>query len=176
MEEVLLDAGQPKIDMTQTLVDQALAQMDFELKIFGLKDPNTDLMADPNFIVNYKKNDTHLAFYKALRKRAGTGMINFCHKEIFNETSKEWQMAFDPVNTEKRCARYNRPLPESFLWREEEMVQWRAIMERRADFTHIKADQGEVINDIIDGIMKGYIKDKIEEKERQKVKKNDDDL
>ena len=36
--------------------------MEYEFKIFGVKDPDTDLKADPNFVVNYKINETHLDF------------------------------------------------------------------------------------------------------------------
>ena len=49
-------------------------------------------------------------------------------------------------------------------------------MERRADFVEIKADQGQVINDIIDGIMYGYSKHIIEEKKAKKAKINDDHM
>jgi hypothetical protein len=176
MDEVLLEAGPEFIEVTEALKDEAIALLLFEFKVFGLKDPYTNLRADPNFIVNPWINDTHIEFRKALEKRPGTGLTRFVFREMLGEQTKEWAMAFDPVNTEKRCARYNRPLPESFLWREEEMEHWRAIMERRADFVHIRADQGEVINEIIDGIMFGYRKHIVEEKERVKVRINAEDL
>lgn len=67
--------------------------MEFELSCFGLKDRFVDLKADTNFIVNYKVNDTHVAFYKCLRKREvnkRVGFIKFTHKEMFGENTKEW--------------------------------------------------------------------------------------
>jgi hypothetical protein len=103
-------------------------------------------------------------------------MIKLIWKEAFGETSKEWLMAFDPVNTEKRSERYNRPLPECYKWRAKEMEYWREIFERRADFFEIRADQGQVINDIIDGIMYEYRRDHYEAKEKEKVRKNEEDL
>jgi hypothetical protein len=49
-------------------------------------------------------------------------------------------------------------------------------MERRANFVEIKADQGQVINDIIDGIMYGYSKNLILEKKAKKAKMNNDHM
>jgi hypothetical protein len=103
-------------------------------------------------------------------------MIKLIWKEAFGETTKEWLMAHDPVNTEKRCERYDRPLPDCYKWRAKEMKYWRDIMERRADFVEIRADQGQVINDIIDGIMYEYRRDHYEAKDKEKVRVNEEDL
>ena len=113
----------------------------YEQRLYGVKDPDIDLKAYPNYVVNFRTNDTHIEFRKCLAKRReNNGIIRLIFKEAFGENTKEWQMAFDPVNTEKRCERYNRPLPESYKWRAAEMEHWREIMDRRADFVNIKAD------------------------------------
>ena len=53
---------------------------------------------------------------------------------------------------------------------------WHKVLERRADFVNIQADQGQVINDIIDQIMRGYHRHIIDEKEAKKKKSNTEDL
>jgi hypothetical protein len=77
-------------------------------------------------------------------------------------------MDYDPVNTEKRLIRYNRPIPDHFQRRLDELHKWHEIMDRRADFVEIIADQGQVINEIIDGIMYDFNKHFILEKELKK--------
>lgn len=82
--------------------------------MFGVKDPYTNLKANPNFIPNFRKHDLHIEFRKCIEKRQGTNIKKFLIKEIFGETTKEWLMDYDPVNTEKRLTRYNKPFPDRF--------------------------------------------------------------
>ena len=142
--------------------------MAFEFKTFGLKDPYTDLKADPNFIPSFRQHDTHIEFRKCIEKRQGLNIKKLLIKEKFGESTKEWLMDYDSVNTEKRLTRYNKPISDRFQARLDEIHEWHKIMERRSDFVNIQADQGEVINEIIDGIMFQYSKDLILEKRRLK--------
>ena len=150
--------------------------MKLGFRIFGLKDPHLNLKIDPNFIRDYQKNEIHIEFRKCIEKRFGTGIKKLLWKESFGETSKEWQMAYDPVNTLKRCKRYGRALPDHFLKRQQEMDEWGKLLERRADVVTIRADQGQVINEIVDGIMSGYIVETLEKREQKKVRINQEHL
>lgn len=90
IKEMMLDAGIPYMIITQQLAQDAIDLMAFEFKTFGLKDPFTNLRADPNFIVDYKKHDTHIEFRRCLAKRKGVLIKKFLFKEIFGESTKEW--------------------------------------------------------------------------------------
>ena len=82
--------------------------------MYGVKDPYTNLKADPNFIPNYKKHDLHIEFRRCIEKRRGANIKKLLVKEAFGESTKEWQMDYDSVNAEKRLIRYNKPYPERF--------------------------------------------------------------
>jgi hypothetical protein len=59
--------------------------MDYDFRIFGVKDPHTNLRADRNFITDYKKNDKHIEFRQCWDKRKGLGIKKFLFKEMFGE-------------------------------------------------------------------------------------------
>ena len=77
---------------------------------------------------------------------------------MLGDGTKEWEMRFDPVATEKMSEIYGEELPESFLKRHEELEGWRRIMERRAEFELelMEPDLGQPIIDHIKEVMRGY--------------------
>jgi hypothetical protein len=47
MKEMILDAGDPKIEFIDEDREFVFSQIAYDFKIFGLKDPHTDLKNDP---------------------------------------------------------------------------------------------------------------------------------
>lgn len=70
-------------------------------------------------------------------------MSALAFKEGLGEGTAEWLMNFDPVATEKRVA--TEGIPPCFQQRYDELQEWRAIMERRADFTNLQPDLGRPV-------------------------------
>ena len=107
--------------MTESLSKEEQERIRFEFWLYGVRDPYINLKADPNFIPDYKKHDTHIEFRRCLAKRQGINIKKLLVKEAFGESTKEWQMDYDPVNAEKRLIRYNKPFSDRFLARLEEI-------------------------------------------------------
>ena len=178
--EMALDYGQTKIGFTAESVREGIALMEFEFKIFGVKDPYTDLKRDEDaWVANFRTNPTHVKFREAWEeRRGGRAVTRLIFREMLGDGTKEWKMNFDPRATEKMSQIYGSPLPASFLARHREMEAWRRIMERRGvfDLDHMQPDLGQPILDIIDGIMREYRRDYFAEKARRKERENHLDL
>ena len=58
----------------------------------------------------------HSEFLEAFKKREGTpAVIKLVFTEMLGDGTKEWEMNFDPVATEKASEISGQPLPRSFL-------------------------------------------------------------
>ena len=178
--EMSWDYGQTKIGFTAESVREVIARMEFEFKIFGLKDPYTDLKRDPEvWVPNFRTTPAHAWFREAWKERAGTPRVaRLIFTEMLGDGTKEWKMNFDPRATEKMSEIYGSPLPASFVARHREMEAWRRIMERRGvfDLDRMQPDLGQPILDVIGGIMYQYRREYFDEKAARIAEQNRLDL
>ena len=73
MKEMLIDIADPKVQYTEIARKQVFEEIAYDFKIFGLKDPETDIKNDPKckfeFIHNFRKDPLHPQFREAWEKR-----------------------------------------------------------------------------------------------------------
>lgn len=132
-------------ESAKAMLAQARAEVQFRFDI-GIDDPETNLKASPNWVANWRRHPTHIAFTRAMDKRKKKSRRRTLMRALACaefEGSPEWYINYDPVATERRVP--TEGMPPCFLQRYEELQEWRAIMERRADFDDHQPELGPAV-------------------------------
>jgi hypothetical protein len=70
----------PKVKRTLRCIKEEIAIMSHDFKIFGLRDPETNLK-DENFIPRYDKDPTHIDFLKCMKRREGQKLRSLVYED-----------------------------------------------------------------------------------------------
>lgn len=128
-----------------------------------MKDPQTDLKAAHDYIVDHRTSPLDIEFERSRKARSERDFINsMIFKELFREGSPEWLMNYDPHATEARSeAAGGEDLPESYQARYREMQEWYERLRRRADFEVARPELGEVVQEQMDETWKVWAQEAV---------------